>query len=244
MKRNTRSTFDLEAEFRTSLEQLRSICKVHPNSRLAKYLIRLTQINENDTGLISRDLLDHALFNVQEVQEFIEIMRCFPNDPTNDFLERLCELVSGQEISDDEVKDENRSKRSKGRDTQYELYLYTYMLGRSISVELGPYGKNPDIIIKAGGAEYPVEASRPKSRNSLLDAIKAKARQIEKGTYPGLVAISLDHVLRPPEHILHAIDMDDSFHMAQKIFNDFKYQIEQLLRKTISSPLTGGLVWV
>jgi hypothetical protein len=177
---------DILRRYREALARLESWgIRISPHSRLRAYERRLRSLGA-DYVPIPEDIALQIMFDLREIDEITEIVEHFRVAPLPAAIAKLSKIVSGVEHPDEEPQ-------STARDTQYELFLHTMFQRSPIKSKLG----EPDLILTWKGVRFALEAKRPKSDNSFDDNLRKAANQLEQRSTPGIVAISLDQVLRP-----------------------------------------------
>ncbi len=120
------------------------------------------------------------------MDELIFIIESFADNPTSAELERLRMLPGGTENPDHESS-------GKARDAQFELFLRAMFIQSDIGIEMG----SPDLLVSYEQVTFPIEAKRPGSPRRFDDRLRKAINQLERQESCGVVAISLDHVIRP-----------------------------------------------
>jgi hypothetical protein len=120
------------------------------------------------------------------MDELILIIESFTDNPTSTELERLRLLPGGTENPDDESS-------AKARDAQFELFLRAMFKQANIGIEMG----SPDLLVSDGQVTFPIEAKRPGSSRRFDDLLRKAINQLQRQESYGVIAISLDHVIRP-----------------------------------------------
>jgi hypothetical protein len=180
------------AQYEIALARLRD-WDLQPSqtSRIASYRNLLREFTERDTPAPRRDL-ERLSFVLLEISEIIEIIEALKT-PSPRALRRLALLVKGGIHPDDE-------ESSTGREAQYELWLRAFLRGKGVPSLLG----DPDLKLRWNRATIPLEAKRPGSLKSLDDRYRKALRQLDPYPRGGIVAISLDLLLRPRGQVLYA----------------------------------------
>ncbi len=173
--------------YQAALERLRGWgVAIAPNSRLMAYEARLVEADRVAPGLVTEEFTHQFIVDLREIDEIITIASSFPSPPTLAELELLRRLVGGAEHPDDE-------RGSPPREAQFELVVRSLLGDRGVELLVG----NPDLTITYKGESYPLEAKRPGSERRFDDRLREASSQISLRGKPGIVAISMDEVLRP-----------------------------------------------
>jgi hypothetical protein len=146
------------------------------------------------------------LFDFREMDELILIIESFTIEPTQAELERLHLLPGGTENPDDDGF-------AKARNAQFELFLRAMFAQAKIGIKMG----SPDLLISDGQVAFPIEAKRPSSPRRFDDRLRDAITQIQGQNACGVVAISLDHVIRPPRSHLGVRDQNYASAAAAKL---------------------------
>ena len=166
--------------------------QLSPTSRIARYRDLLRESVERDPPYATQRDLERLSFVLLEISEIIEIVEAFET-PSPRSLRRLALLVKGGIHPDDETS-------SPGRDAQYELWLRAFLRRKGLPCLLW----DPDLRLGWKGTTIPLEAKRPGSLRSLDDRYRKALRQLDPYPQGGIVAISLDLLLRPRGKVLYA----------------------------------------
>jgi len=132
-------------------------------------------------------------FVLREVDEIIEITEHLPNAPDEELLRLLRLLPEGTDLPDDETG-------AKSREAQYELYLGTIFRRGGLKAVHG----HPDLTVLHAEREFYIEAKRPGNESRVDDRVRSAVHQLRGALASGMIAISLDQVLRPRQSILEA----------------------------------------
>ncbi len=175
------------SRYRAALARLQSWgVRIAANSRLRMYAARLETADRVTPGLVSVEFAVQLAVDLREVDEVISIVASFDAEPTSAELELLRKLAGGAEHPDDE-------RGSASREAQFELMMMVFLGTRGLDVCVG----DPDLTITFDGKQYPLEAKRPGSAARFDDRLREAAAQIAARQTPGVVAMSMDEVLRP-----------------------------------------------
>jgi hypothetical protein len=182
------------AKYKHALEKLSSFgIRIPESSRLRTYQKRTETILKQPGNLllVLQDDSDKMIFDFREMDELIFIINSFTNEPTAQELERLRLLPGGTENPDDETS-------TKARDAQFELFLRAMFVQAKFCIEMGA----PDLLLSDGQITFQIEAKRPGSHRRFDDRLRDAINQLQRQKNWGIVAISLDHVIRPPGRYL------------------------------------------
>jgi hypothetical protein len=111
-------------------------------------------------------------------------------------LQLLRQLPSGGDNPD-------REDATLARDAQYELYLGTVLRRAGITASHGV----PDLVADWGQRQHYIEAKRPSSPARVDDRLRSAIHQVRKLPKSGIIALSLDQVIRPSNSILSAPEL-------------------------------------
>jgi hypothetical protein len=170
--------------------------RIARSSRLYAYLRRLTQVTNDPNPFIPQALADQLTFDLREIDELIEIVEAVSDEPSPGELELLRLVQKGHESPDGTTTD-------KARDAQYELYLRAIFKKGGLEVAF----REPDLVMTITGRKVHIAAKRPSSLSRLDDRLRDANGQVELHPAPGLVAISLDRIIRPRNGLLAVADM-------------------------------------
>lgn len=89
------------------------------------------------------------------------------------------------------------SFRTKAKDIEWELFLWSH-LNRCLP---GSAALNePDVVLSLGHRKFGIACKRVYSFNNVIDQIGAAARQLERYSLPGIVALSINPFPEDKEH--------------------------------------------
>lgn len=158
--------------------------QVPPGSRLCQH-IRVIQ--QAVTGFSDPKVhqLKHLGEALREIRELFVILS------HDDFVrkiskKKLKDLVGGREVS---THDSNLLPRN----TQYELFIASLFYNAKLHVELD----EPDIRCSLNDIKFSIAVKRLKSLNKMEARIREAYNQIEKGTIPGIIALSVEAACNP-----------------------------------------------
>ena len=190
MRHDEEGSFDETlTKYKRALEKLVSFgIRISGASRLRGYQRRIETFlkQPGDLLLVSEENRDKILFDFREMDELIHIIESFTGNPSSAELERLRLLPGGTENPDDESS-------AKARDAQFELFLRAMFAQANIAIEMG----SPDLLVSDGQITFPIEAKRPSSSRRFDDRLREAIKQLQHQERCGVIAISLDRVIRP-----------------------------------------------
>lgn len=190
MRHDEAGSFDETlTKYKHALEKLASFgIRISGASRLRGYQRRIEAFlkQPGDLLLVSAGNRDKILFDFREMDELILIIESFTDNLTSTELERLRLLPGGTENPDDESS-------AKARDAQFELFLRAMFVQANIGIEMG----SPDLLVSDAQVTFPIEAKRPGSSRRFDDLLRKAINQLQRQESYGVIAISLDHVIRP-----------------------------------------------
>ena len=178
--------------YEATLDRLTALgLRIAQSSRLHAYLGRLRQVTNDPSPFVSVALANQLTFDLREIDELIEIVEAVAEAPTPAELDRLRLIQKGHETPDEPTAD-------KARDAQYELYLRAVLAKGGLDVEF----HEPDLVVTAAGRKVHLAAKRPTSLARLDDRLRDAIGQVARYPGPGIVAISLDQIIRPRKGLL------------------------------------------
>ena len=219
-------------DYRAALERLEAFgLRVSGSSRLRSYERRLAAL-PTDPGIpIPLVLADQLLFDLREIDEVILIVGSFDGMPTPEERHRLSVMVGGHENPD-------RDGSGQARDAQFELFLRAALKRGGGEVILG----SPDLLSVLEKGQVPMEAKRPTSQARLDDRLRGAVHQLERHGSPGLVALSLDHVIRPRGGYLGIRSADELGPAVDALMQDFvRGNLRRAARRVKGKPVAGIL---
>ena len=141
--------------------------------------------------------LQQVAFDLREIDEIIQIVHSFKATPDPASLERLRYLPRGNEMPD-------ADSDSRTRDFQYELLIRAILRDGGLKATMS----EPDVRVRFGKHQLAIEAKRPRNEARFDDRLRKAVIQLRKCRFKGVVAISMDHVLRPRGKILSGPSQD------------------------------------
>jgi hypothetical protein len=214
---------DLLSSYDKALLRLHELgIPIRPSSRLTRYRKDLRGYFEREPPISTLYEANQFVFALREIQEVIEIVESLGGNPAPEEL-TIASLFSDGHWHPD--KDRN----SRGRDLLYELWLKYLLSRQDIVCEL----KEPDLFFRWGETTYPIAAKRPKSKGILDTRFQGALDQLNPFPGGGVVAISVDFLLRPRDQVLSA---DSPLEAAQRMDYLFLDSLQWLVSR--DSPLT------
>lgn len=181
--------------YKNALARLESLgVRVSASSRLRKYASRLETAIDDPRPAVEEEFIFAMAFALREVDEIIELVEHLPRTLDPATLRLLRDVHRGAEHPDDD------DASSSARESQYELYLGAVLRRAGLPARHG----SPDLVAEYNGRDHYIEAKRPSSAQRVDDRIRSAVHQLRRLSRPGIIALSLDQVLRPPRSILSA----------------------------------------
>jgi len=219
-------------KFREVLLKLRSLgLHVSDTSRWKKYEGYFEEALRDPEAPLAEWLVLSLAFAVREADEMIEILTHVPDPADSATLKLLREVVKGTPMPDDE-------KSAPGRENQYELYLGTVLRQAGISACHG----NPDLAATFDGHTYFIEAKRPSSLSRVDDRVRSAMKQIRRLGKPGIIAVCLDQVIRPPRGLLFVRHFSDLAPAVAQLVDEFVIKTARIWRSRVDPELIGGVL--
>jgi len=170
--------------------------RVSDSSRLHTYRVRLEEVANDPSPYVEERVADQLIFDLREIDEICEIVEAFGGSPGDMEMDRLRLLHEGHEHPDAPSAD-------RARDAQYELYLRAILTKGGLDVAL----QEPDLVARFGDHSLNVAAKRPTSVRALDDRLRSATKQLDRCAGVGIVAMSLDQIVRERDHLLVVPDM-------------------------------------
>ncbi len=167
--------------------------RISAASRLRAYERRLQQVLDDPRPAVEGELVFALAFDLREIDEIIEVVDFLPVAPDPHVLRLLRQLQGGGDNPD-------REEATSAREAQYELYLGTVLRRGGITTTHGA----PDLVANWAQRLHYIEAKRPSSALRVDDRLRSAVHQVRRLPRPGVIALSLDQVIRPPDTILSA----------------------------------------
>jgi hypothetical protein len=199
--------------------------------RLRAYQKRLTQLTIDPRSAVESQLVFTATYDLREIDEINEIVENLPatlDTATFDLLQRV---ASGSEHPDDELD-------APAREAQYELYLGTILRRGGIPARHG----KPDLVASWHDEEFFIEAKRPTSAKRFDDRLRSAVHQARVLVRPGIIAISLDQLVRPTERLMVVDDFDTLAPAVDDLVTKFVLEQAHILRKRLTNEPVAALL--
>ena len=197
--------------FRAAIEFLeRSGITVGVTSRLRTYEHRLERVTIDPNPSVPAALVDQVTFDLREIDEISEIAESFDREPSEAEMLRLRQLPKGHE-------DPDHRGNQRARDAQYELFLRAVLVADGRPVHMS----EPDLIVPYDEAAIQIAAKRPASAKRLDDRLRSAVSQVERRSETAVIAISLDHVIRPRGGLLSVPSMPELGAGVTALVSDF-----------------------
>lgn len=204
---------------------------ISPSSRLRAYEKGLDEAIRNPNPYVEAAFAHQMMFDLREIDEIIEIVGSFGASPSENELKRLRLLSAGTDLPDDDAT-------ARAREAQYELYLRA-VLSKAGSAILG----DPDLMVAIEGITFPIEAKRPGSLPRFDDRLREAVGQLEARGNKGVVAISLDQVLRPRGHFVKVPTREALPKATFSLLQEFADGQQGVIRKRVENrPVTALLL--
>jgi len=186
--------------------------KIPQQSRLLRYEKRWAAILRQPGELLRLPETDatQIMFEFREMDELSVIAESLPSSLNSQEVDRL-QLIVGGNLNPDEDQD------TRARNAQFELFLRAAFVRAGADVTLG----SPDLMVRFNDVEFPVEAKRPGSEGAFEDRLHEGANQIHKLNRFGVVALSVDQIIRPKGGFLLLKSTSDLAPAATAHMRDF-----------------------
>lgn len=180
-------SFDILSErYAAALDRIRSWhVPLAPQSRLLAYQDHISlHLRERRRSWSQGELAEWAS-ELRVIAEIVEIVEAFSTAPTAEELTLLHRIAKGPVVvaSDSDMT---------ALEAQYELYLRAVAVSGGFDVKVG----DPDLRLTYEGVSFPLEAKRPRRLERLDDRLKDGIKQVETKGGHGIVAISVDMLVR------------------------------------------------
>jgi hypothetical protein len=170
------------------------------------------------------DLVFRAAFALREIDEINEITEHLPRQPDAELNKLLVRISGGTDNPDEE-------STAEAREAQYEAYLGTVFRRAGMTTIHG----KPDLTVRNNGVDYYVEAKRPGSARRVDDRVRSAVHQLREAPRAGVIALSLDQVIRPMGSILSAPTFDAIAPDVARLVNGFVVANSHLWRNRLTS---------
>jgi hypothetical protein len=226
MRVDEHNTFEVQLDrYRVALDLLQAAGgKVTPTSRLRGYERLIQGLLDNPSPAVDAELVYRAAFALREVDEIIEITEHLPSKPEAELNTLLARIPGGTDNPDDEPT-------ASAREAQYEAYLGTVFRRAGMPTEHG----KPDLTVRYDGMDYYVEAKRPGSARRVDDRVRSAVHQLRDAPRAGVIALSLDQVIRPKRSMMSAPTFDAIAPDVARLVNEFVLAHSHLWRNRLTS---------
>ena len=219
------------ARYRTALSRLVQFgISVPDSSRLRGYEKRLRWITEEAGPYVTQFDADHIAFDLREIDEVSAILESMDEVPSQAALRLLRLLPKGKELPDEE-------KDSRVRDAQYELYLYSVLSSGGVNVAL----EEPDLVVTTDVGRVQIAAKRPISSRRFDDRLRSAIRQVEIKRDPAVIALSLDHLIRPVNSLLAVPSPSVINHVIESLVSSFVRSQSAAIARRVGHRGVGAL---
>jgi hypothetical protein len=167
--------------------------RISEASRLAVYRRHLASVISDPRPALEWHTIVQLAFDLREVDEIIEIADHLP-DRVDAGIHNLLRILPGGTVHPDD------EKSASAREAQYELYLGTVLRRAGFPAVHGA----PDLTVTVDRKDYLIEAKRPSSLSKVDDRLRSAVHQLRGKHTPGVIALSLDQVIRPRKTLLGA----------------------------------------
>lgn len=182
------------ARYQTAIRILENLgIRIPPSCRLRAYERFLNWIINEAGPRINHQQSYQLAIELREIDEFIEITEGLPDRLSEVVLRKLQALPGGK-------RDPDADANTQARDTQFELYLDVVLRRGGLQVD----HTEPDLVVSSPSGSIQIAAKRPGSTKKFDDRLRSAIHQTECREIPAVIAISLDHVLRPRHKFLEA----------------------------------------
>jgi hypothetical protein len=199
--------------------------------RLRAYQKRLTQLTVDPRSAVESQLVFTATYDLREIDEINEIVENLPATLDTATLDLLQRVAGGSEHPDDELD-------APAREAQYELYLGTMLRRGGIPARHG----KPDLVASWHNEEFFIEAKRPASVKRFDDRLRSAVHQVRTLIRPGIIAISLDQLVRPAERLMVVDDFDALAPAVDDLVTKFVFEQAHILRERLPNEQIAALL--
>jgi hypothetical protein len=196
--------------------------QIDGSSRLRQYERAVQQALDDPSPEVEESTIFILAHVLRDMDEIAEIVAGLPNVLDPETLRLLRELPGGRLDPDDE-------SGAKAREAQYELYLGT--LARRAG-SLSVHGK-PDLTITHEAVSYFVEAKRPGRIERFDDRLRSAVAQLAPHGEHGIVAISIDQLVRPPRTLMSVPSFSTLALAVASLVDEFVTQQRTVIRNRL-----------
>jgi hypothetical protein len=200
-------------------------------SRLRTYERSLEQLVLDLRPAIETNLIVAASFDLREIDEIIEIINHLPNPLDKATISILKKMIGGSDHPDAEVM-------AAARDAQYELFLGAVFRRAGVQAKHGA----PDLIVHWRKQDFFIEAKRPSSFDRVDDRLRSAIHQIRRLPSTGIIALSLDQVVRPPGGLLTVKEFGDLSPAVHHLIINFVHNNIGLWRKRLTGEPVSAIL--
>jgi hypothetical protein len=200
MQVDERNSFESILErYRKALARLSGLgLRLSVTSRLRQYESDLVAVIDDPRPALEGNIVYAMAFTLREIDEIIEITEHLPDTPDVALMALLRRLHQGNANPDDDIT-------AEAREAQYELYLGTVLRRAGIPTQHG----KPDLVAHLNDRDHYLEAKRPSNPQRVDDRLRSAVHQARMFPSAGIVALSLDQVVRPKNKLLEIHDFED-----------------------------------
>ena len=185
--------------------------KIPKDSRLFNYEQSIKYLAAKGIGENPSHLCD-LMFDLIEIDEISDIILNENNILSdNEIIIKLTDMVKGLQIK-------NIDEDPQARSSQFELYVRALLNMSGLDCYFNPTQpiKTPDLTVKFGDKDFDLEVKRPLSAKNLLRNTFKKACSQLDAKNPGILILSLDHVLLGGNNVI-ALEEGDSMEHSLKL---------------------------
>ena len=194
-----------------------------PGSRLRVYEQELVSIIEDPRPSIEEDTIYSLAFTLREVDEIVDIVEWLPANVDASTRDLLRKMRGGANNPDEEAGD-------AAREAQYELYLGSVFRRAGIPAVHG----KPDLSAPFQGQNFFIEAKRPGKIERVDDRLRHAVNQFRVLAQAGVIALSVDQVIRPKKTLLNVPEPGDLANAVATILQRFVLQHMNVWRNRLS----------
>jgi len=192
--------------YQTTLQRLKIWnINIPEDSRLYVYEKAIKHLSDKGAGDNPSHLCD-LMFYVIEIDEINDIVLNEGDiTPDNETIKKLSDMVKGPEIR-------NIDEESQPRSSQFELYIKALISMSGLECNFKPTQigiETPDLTVELNNENFDLEVKRPQGpKNILRNTVKKASSQLDAEN-PGMLILSLDHVLLGSNNVI-TLDSGDS----------------------------------
>ncbi len=206
----------------------------HPQSRL----MRMRRVLLDATGFIPPD--DPDFETALEADRDMQLLEyVFEQDHAKSRHAGFKRLL--RKLTDDTVLPQDNREQSKGRDTQFELFIAAICQAAGfIPVE---YPDPPDVTCCVEGITIGVEAKRIKSEAQVKKRVPKAAKQIHESRLSGIIALDTSVALNPNnDRVTRPIPDEEFVPLYHAAINLFLRRYDARIRKWVSGKNVIGII--